>query len=242
MSLKSFVAKQTFNPGVAGIFVNPFFFARKNLHLNIKRNASYITGRVLDVGCGRKPYQSLFSGAVEYIGMDIENPGHDHSNESIDVFYDGKTFPFPDNSFHSVLTNQVFEHVFNPVEFVLEIKRVLKPGGYLLLTVPFAWDEHEQPYDFGRYSSFGISHLLQINGFKVVNFCKSTRGLTAIVQLFIGYVYKIFYSKNRYLNLLGTIALLSPLTIFGGLISALAPKSDDFYLDNIVLAVKKPTN
>lgn len=242
MSLRSYIAKQSFSPGLAGVFINPFFFARKNLFKNIKRNASYIHGRVLDVGCGRKPYQSLFGQAVEYIGLDIENPGHDHSNESIDVFYDGKTFPFADDSFDSVLANQVFEHVFNPTEFVLEIRRVLKPGGHLLLTVPFAWDEHEQPYDFGRYSSYGLSHILETNGFEIVNFEKSTRGLTAVLQLFIGYVYKTFYSRNRYLNLLGTIVLISPLSVLGGLVSAIAPKSTDFYLDNIVLAIKKPAN
>ena len=239
MSAKSFLAKQTFNPGLTGLFINPFFFARKNLFANIKANAHYMQGRVLDVGCGKKPYRQLFKGATEYIGMDIENPGHDHSTESIDVFYDGKIFPFPKEAFDSVLTNQVFEHVFNPADFINEIHRVLKPGGYMLLTVPFSWDEHEQPFDFARYSSFGIRHILQNNGFEIVNFIKSTRGLTAIIQLFIGYLYKLFYSKNHLINLLGTVVLLSPFTIGGGLISLVAPKSEDFYLDNIVLARKK---
>lgn len=242
MGVKSYFAKQAFNPDLAGIFVNPFFFARKNLYENIKRNAVRIHGRLLDVGCGKKPYESLFVHATEYIGMDIENPGHDHSNESIDVFYDGKVFPFPANSFDSVLTNQVFEHVFNPADFMQEVSRVLKPGGYLLLSVPFAWDEHEQPFDFGRYSSFGISHIVNNSGFEIVDFKKSTQGFTAIVQLLIGYIYKLFYSKNRYLNLLGAIVLISPFTVIGGLMSVLAPKSQDFYLDNIVLAVKKPAN
>lgn len=242
MSITSYIAKQAFNPDFTGIFVNPFFFARKNLYKNIKRHAARINGRVLDVGCGKKPYESLFANAKEYIGMDIENPGHDHSDESIDVFYDGETFPFPANFFDSVLTNQVFEHVFNPSHFIQEISRVLKPGGFLLLTVPFAWDEHEQPYDFGRYSSFGISHILQNHGFDILSFTKSTRGLTAIIQLFLGYLYKLFYSKNKAVNLLGTIMLISPFALIGGVLSIISPKSTDFYLDNIVLAVKRPVN
>jgi SAM-dependent methyltransferase len=238
MSLKSYLTKQSFNPDVAGIFINPFFFARMNLFRNIKRNATFMKGRVLDVGCGKKPYKSLFRNVDEYIGMDIENPGHDHSNESIDVFYDGEIFPFPDQSFDSVLTNQVLEHVFNPLDFMNEISRVLKPGGHLLLTVPFAWDEHEQPYDFARYSSFGIAHLLENNGFTIVNFTKSTTGFMAICQLFIGYLYKIFYSRIRILNVMGTLVLLSPIALIGGLISLAAPSSNDFYLDNIVVAFK----
>ena len=60
------------------------------------------------------------------------------------------------------MCNQVLEHVFNPDDFVREIARVLKPGGALLLTVPFVWNEHEQPYDYARYSSFGLRAFLYI--------------------------------------------------------------------------------
>ena len=162
-SLRDVFEKQKFYPGILGVFVNPFFFARRELMKNIRSFSNKLNGKLLDVGCGRKPYKRMMTNVTEYIGMDIENPGHDHSEEEIDVFYDGKIFPFPDQHFDSVLTNQVFEHVFNPTEFLSEINRVLKPNGYLLLTVPFVWDEHEQPFDYGRYSSFGISTCLMPN-------------------------------------------------------------------------------
>jgi SAM-dependent methyltransferase len=175
---------------------------------------------------------------TEYIGMDIENPGHDHSEEDIDVFYDGNKFPFPDQSFDSVLTNQVFEHVFNPAEFMSEIRRVLKPNGHLLLTVPFVWDEHEQPFDYGRYSSFGIRHILGQNHFEVLHYSKSCQGTKAIFQLINLHIYKLFYSKKRLLNVTLTVLFISPFTILGILLSWIGKSNSDLFLDNVVLAKK----
>lgn len=233
-----FLNKQYFNPGFFGIFINPFYFARKNLYNNIKKFSAFLVGKTLDVGCGKKPYRDLFENVKEYIGLDIENAGHLHDNEDIDVFYNGKNFPFEDNSFDSVLSNQVLEHVFNSKLFLSEINRVLKLDGFFLLTVPFVWDEHEQPNDFGRYSSFGLKHILDEAGFSIIYFEKSTQGLEAICQLFELYIYKIFYSKNKFLNLVFTFFLISPFTIITYFLTWVFPKSNDFYLDNVVLLKK----
>jgi SAM-dependent methyltransferase len=235
--IKSYIKKQSFNPDITGVLVNPFFLARRNLYRNIQEYASQLSGKLLDVGCGRKPYKHLFKNSTEYVGLDIENEGHDHSSEDIDVYYDGKIFPFDDESFDAVLTNQVFEHVFDPDNFMKEIFRVLKPGGKLLLTVPFIWDEHEQPNDFGRYSSFGLTHVLQKSGFTILGYKKSTKGFAAVAQLTTGYIFKLYYSKSRTLNGICTVAM-SPITIFLLILSFVAPKSNDIYLDNIVLAKK----
>lgn len=236
---REILERQKFYPGFLGVFINPFFFARRELAKNIGKSSDIIKGKLLDVGCGRKPYKRILRNVTEYIGMDIENPGHDHAEEDIDVFYDGKTFPFPDNHFDSVLTNQVFEHVFNPNEFLSEINRVLKPKGHLLLTVPFIWDEHEQPFDYGRYSSFGIKHVLERNDFEVIVQYKSGTGIQALIQLVNLYIFKRFYSNNRPLNYLLTVFFISPLNLFGFLLSFGNRKDTDLYLDNVVLAIKK---
>ena len=58
--LKEYIKKQTFNPGILGVFINPFYFARKSLLKNVSSIAHYISGDVIDVGCGKKPYKFLF--------------------------------------------------------------------------------------------------------------------------------------------------------------------------------------
>jgi SAM-dependent methyltransferase len=154
-------------------FISSVYIARSSLLKAIKKNAKEINGRVLDFGCGSKPYESIFTNAIDYIGLDIKSSGHNHIYSKVDFFYDGKTLPFPDNNFDVVVCFEVFEHVFNLEELLIEINRVLKKDGKLLISIPFAWDEHEIPFDFARYTSFGIAHILSKNGFQVIELKKT---------------------------------------------------------------------
>ena len=235
--LKTYKKKQDFFPDFLGLVINPFYFARKGLLRGIKELSTNISGKILDVGCGQKPYESLFQ-VEEYIGMDIEVSGHDHATSKVDVFYDGKVFPFDEESFDCVLTNQVLEHVFNPSEFLGEIERVLKSDGKLLLTVPFVWDEHEQPYDYARYSSFGLSHLLKDAGFKVIEFRKSTDDVRVIFQLMNAYLHKVLISKSGKLSYFFRLIFVFPANLIGEFLFMILPKNRDLYLDNIILAQK----
>ncbi len=171
--LLSIYTHQTFNPGFIGIFINPFFFIRRGLVNGIRKYSKQLDGNLLDFGCGSKPYKKFFN-VEKYYGVDIIDRGHPHEQEleEIDVYYDGKRLPFKDEAFDSLFSSEVFEHIFNLEDILNELRRVLKKEGRALFTVPFVWDEHEIPYDFGRYSSYGIKHLLEKNGFKVIRFGK----------------------------------------------------------------------
>ena len=149
-----------FRPTILGLFINPFYFVRSSIYRSIKKNAHELSGKILDFGCGNKPYQHLFK-YEKYIGIDIKQDGHNHKEEPIDIYYDGKNIPFKNEHFNSCFSSQVFEHVFDLEYSLREIHRVLKPNGKCLFIVPFVWDEHEAPYDFARYSSFGLIHLLK---------------------------------------------------------------------------------
>lgn len=231
----NFIEKQSFTPSFIGIFFNPFFISRKGLYTAIQRISSSINGKTLDVGCGTKPYESLFR-TDEYIGLEIDTTIN-REKKKVDVFYDGKIFPFESQSFDSIITNQVFEHVFNPDSFIKEINRVLKNGGNLLLTVPFVWDEHEQPYDFARYSSFGLSHILNENGFEIIQSIKSVNNFAVIFQLINAYLYKIVHSVSI-IRKIFTLTVFPFFSICGLLSSILLPSNNDLYLDNIILARK----
>lgn len=109
----------------------------------------------------------------------------------------------------------------------------------MLITLPFVWDEHEQPYDYARYSSFGIKFLLQQNGFKVIKQEKTNNGIEAIFQLINVYIYKKLCTKNRFLRFFTIIFLCSFFNITGSLLALILPKNNDLYLDNIIVARKE---
>lgn len=226
-----------FEPKLLGLFVNPFYLARKDLLKNIQLLGKYIFGKTLDVGCGIKPYKKYFN-SNEYIGVDVKTTMHNSEN-NIDIFYDGKTMPFKDEQFDSVVTNQVLEHVFYPDLFLSEIYRVLKIDGYLLITVPFVWDEHEQPYDYARYSSFGIKYLLNKYGFEIIELHKTVNDFSIFAQLINLYIYKIVFKKNPFVKKLTTLFIMAPVTIIGLIFAKLLPNNDDLFLDNVILAIKK---
>jgi SAM-dependent methyltransferase len=234
--LKKIYLKEQFNPQIVGLFINPFYFARRGLYRNLSELLPMLNGKLLDIGCGTKPYSNLCN-VKEYIGLEIDDEGN-RNHKYADVFYDGKTIPFRNGEFDSVLSSQVFEHVFNPNQFLREVNRVTKMGGVFLMTVPFVWDEHEQPYDYARYTSFGLKHILSENGFKIVEHRKSNNGIEVIFQLINDYLFKVTVTKSTYINLLITIILMAPVNILGLLLSKILPKNDDLYLDNIILAKK----
>ena len=233
---KSIYRRQSFYPGYLGLFTNAFFFARLGLYKAIKLLAPELKGLLLDVGCGSKPYQKLFD-VEEYIGLEIDTP-ENRTKDVANFYYDGKKFPFKDSCFDSILCNQVFEHVFNPNDFILEIRRVLKTSGKLILTVPFVWDEHEQPNDYARYSSFALRFILENNGFKMLSQKKTCADATVIFQMINAYLYKIFSTYPRPVELFLTATVIGFFNIMGIIFEKILPKNPDLYLDNIVLAEK----
>lgn len=234
-ALKTFVENQNFNPSFMGILFNPFFIARRGLAENIKQLSSEISGRILDVGCGTMPYKNFFNFS-EYVGLEFDT-GIDKDKKVADYYYDGKTFPFQSEGFDSVICNQVLEHIFEPEEFLSEIFRVLKPGGKLLLTVPFTWDEHEQPFDYARYSSFGLKYLLEKSGLKLIIHKKSVNNISVIFQLLSDYFYKISL-RNKFLKWIVMFSLIFPSNLIGIILGKLLPDNNDLFLDNIILAQK----
>lgn len=130
-------------------------------------------GRLLDVGCGNKPFEELFRPHVtEYLGIEHEATftltASSHADaKQPDLTYDGVSLPFPDRSFDTVLNVQVLEHTPQPRRLVAEMARVLADDGLLILVAPFQFRLHEQPHDYFRYTEYGIRHLCDEAGLEV---------------------------------------------------------------------------
>lgn len=235
MGLRDYYRRQMFFPGLTGLLLNPFYLARKGLVDHLTNLSRFVRGRTLDIGCGTKPYEKCFN-ASQYVGLEI-NSASKQSLFHTDVRYDGYAIPFRDNVFDSVLAFQVLEHVFEPDIFFGEIRRVLKPDGILLLTVPFIWEEHEKPNDFARYSSFGLDYLLNKQRFHVLQTEKTMAGFRTALQVINICLYKRF-SKNKrpFRNLFVAFFLTGPINIIGTLFGKSVSTNGDLYLDNLVLA------
>jgi len=138
----------------------------------LTRVAPLAHGRLLDVGCGDKPYLELFQPYVsEYLGVEHEASfGQTASatrERGPDVCYDGLRLPFADGEFDTVLSVQTLEHTPTPQALLREMARVLSPNGVLLLSAPFSFRLHEEPHDYFRYSPHGLRALCTEAGLEV---------------------------------------------------------------------------
>jgi len=233
--LEKLLRESNFTPSITGYFFNPFFIIRSALYSSIKELSQDASGSVLDFGCGSKPYRRFFLGAEEYIGCDTSESGHSHTDSDIDVFYDGKKLPFNDCRFDWVVSFETVEHIFNLEEILNELHRVGKHNGFLLISAPFCWDEHEVPYDFARYTSYGLSHLLSQAGFDVIKYVKTGSYILAAFQMLTAYIYQHLFPKSKYLRLLLTPIFIMPIHTLAYILDFLLPRKNEFFLNSVVL-------
>ena len=236
--IRSKVKEQEFLTNRFSLVISPVYIIRRGLVKAIEDKSSFVTGDVLDFGCGSKPYEVLFKFAKSYVGVDVSSSGHDHSRSLIDVIYDGWNLPFQSNSFDTIVSFEVFEHVFNPEQILSEIYRVLKPDRHILITTPFCWGEHEQPYDFARYTSFGMESILERNGFKVLSITKTNDSFLAISQMLISYISNHALPKGKILSIVSQFLVVFPLNLFVVVLGKLLPLRYDSFSNLVVLAKK----
>ena len=137
-----------------------------------------VSGILLDFGAGGQPYRGLFEPAVKkYIAADVTpTPGL-----VLDVtLVPGQPVPMEAGSVDTILSSQTLEHVPDPAFYLRECRRLLRPGGVLILTAPMQWRHHEQPYDYFRFTRYGLSHLVTQAGFTIENL-EGTGGVWALI-------------------------------------------------------------
>lgn len=191
----------------------------------------------LDLGCGMKPFKSFFTKA-NYTGLDVESSGASYDMKFPDLYFDGKKIPFSDEFFDGILCTQVLEHAVDSDALIGECNRVLKKSGKLVLSVPFIQREHEQPFDFRRFTSFGILNLLKENSFSVVKLIKVLSPIETIATLFVTYVTNTYGSRSKWSYRLITYIFVAPILILVKFFSAKKKEDRDLYCVLIILAKK----
>jgi SAM-dependent methyltransferase len=122
-------------------------------------------GVVLDIGCGAQPLRELLPADVTYIGIDIAESQDRFGYRTPDTrYFEGNVWPVEDASVDLAFATETLEHVDDPPQFLSEAFRVLRPGGRLVLTVPFSARYHFVPYDYWRYTPASLEMLLRDAG------------------------------------------------------------------------------
>jgi SAM-dependent methyltransferase len=184
-------------------------------------------GRVLDVGCGGKPYRSWFGAVTEYVGLDVV-PG-----SSVDVVVSSNDrWPLLDEHFDVLFSSQVLEHVENLEFTLLEMKRVLKKGGGAVLAFPFLYNEHGTPWDYRRFTVHGAERLFL--DFEIVQLDRLGGIGSTLALLLLNWL-----SNSRFLKALMPIWIPFSLVVNSlGLLMDKMDRTGAFY-NNVLLVVKK---
>jgi SAM-dependent methyltransferase len=165
-------------------YVRPWHFQWLDtfyLYADLRNVLSEISGRILDAGCGDKPYREWFGTVTEYVGLDVL-PG---PQVDIVVASDG-CWPLPDRYFDALLSSQVLEHVEHLELTLSEMNRVLRPGGTMVLSFPFLYNEHGIPFDFQRFTAYRARQLLP--GYEVVRLERQGGIGSTLVLLWLNWV------------------------------------------------------
>ena len=176
----------------------------KNLSGEIEK---HFRGRLIDIGCGTKPYAGLTKRYVtEHIGVDHE--GTFHSKKNVDLIGTAYAIPAPDASFDCALCTAVLEHLEEPEQGLRECHRLLKSGGTAIYSVPFIWHLHEEPRDFYRFSKYGLDYLFKKAGFEVIEIKALSGFWVTFGQLFVYNLHRFNYGPLRWLRIIDALGLM----------------------------------
>jgi ubiquinone/menaquinone biosynthesis C-methylase UbiE len=156
--------------------------------------------KILDFGCGDQRYKKYINNSNKYYGMDVISKHGGDKKQIFEYEFDTKNniINFESNFFDTIIFTEVLEHLQDFDLIISELYRVLKKKGKIFITTPFMWAEHQVPFDFQRFTSFGIEALFLKKGFKIIAKKKLIKGKFAIFQIVESEITKYINSNNSF--------------------------------------------
>ena len=227
-----------FRAGFLSIFLNRNHIMRKVIQDAAMDFAEEDAYSILDFGCGTKPYRHLFENAASYTGVDFQNDQIPRPAKDVDIYYDGVNLPFDDNSFDLVISFEVLEHIPNLEQILLEISRVIKPGGKFFFTTPFLYPEHEVPFDYQRLTIYRWINLLEEMGYKVEEYSKEPNDMRSLMQLNLALIFKFINPKDSHILEIIFSPIITIFNFLAYILGLLVRRHGGFHLTNILKARK----
>ena len=157
----------------------------------IKKNASYAKGILLDVGCGSSPFKKYFSKYADKY-LKHEHPLAAKSNIKYDFLSELPEINAPSNSIDTIISISVLEHVSEPFEVIKEFKKILKDNGIFIIYVPQYWHLHEEPHDYLRFTKHVLNEKIPRLGFEILYMKETGRSFATVGQAFCNAMILLF--------------------------------------------------
>jgi SAM-dependent methyltransferase len=224
-------------------YFSPTKISRQNIVVAMRYAAQkYARGNMIDVGCGSKPYQPIFHPYVDsYFGIDYPPTATVNYGEKTkaDLFVDCTDTKLDANSYDTMLSTQVIEHIYDTKKYIAECYRILKKDGIGIFTIPFLWQCHAEPFDYFRFTKYAIERQFREQGFEILELRPLEGAYAAIAQTKIVSLYSM-NSNLLFIKLINKFKLL----IYAPILNYMALLMDKhFYNDklclNYLLIVKK---
>lgn len=227
-------------------YIHPHFILKYYLLRDLKwTTINYkFNGKVIDIGCGEKPYSNLFKNS-EYAGIDFKTYSRNNTfSANKPDYYFGINYkknyrlPFKSKGYNHSVSFQVLEHHAEPQMMISEMVRITKKNGYILLSVPFIGGLHEEPHDYFRYTPYALLYLFKKNNCDIV-FLKKQGSLASTLSIIFMDGLINFANKNKVSYVVSI--LLFPFFL---LISYLSfpldklLKTDNVFMNYVLLAKK----
>lgn len=152
-----------------------WLLGRRGLPKGVARAA----GALLDIGAADRWIEPLLSDSLKYVALDYPPTGQNLYGARPHVFGNAAQLPFCDGCFDSVVCLEVLEHVVDPGRVVMEIARVLRSGGRAWISMPFLYPLHDAPFDFQRFTEYGLRREAERAGLNVASLRKSGHAIRA---------------------------------------------------------------
>lgn len=168
------------------------------------------SGTLLDLGCGPRPYYNLYKDYFsQTIGADLQDSPF--PKKGVDLYCNAIAVPLPDSSVDVILCTEVLHDIAEPSDLFAEVKRLLRPGGTLILTTPFVVPIVDGSFDHYRYTRFGLEYLVTKSGLTLKDIRPVSDTFGSSLTIALKPILKVFNVIAKKLRFPGFYSVYNPL-------------------------------